>query len=363
MKKKIYCFITSVILLFVVFSICSAQQSTTPITQTVETANVPVAVNATVSPSSEKSPVNCANLDVDEYERAKFLSKKTKEEAKEIVQQCEKNKIRTVPMLLSYRTVRDNFGKRIGNSFVVVQVNIQNNSSKNQFYVTDLQVWLDPNQCNKAAEFYKDIKFKPPETPNAEQVAAFQANPKITACLYKFDEYFQYPIALEPIQSERVIGVGTAAQYRSKRKIGFQALNFIANLSSAFTGLGFLGRDGIKAFGFLGSTIIPSADTAIPNISNGKMENLKNASERETIVVKPNSSKVVNIFIETDSFFSQDTWKYYKASLKKTDAKALEFRRLLKLFTVSSVDGILISDDTEKVTITSPGVVPTASNN
>lgn len=364
MKVNNFCFIASVIVLFVSFSITSAQ-TTTPTTntnstssQTVVTESVPV-TNATVAPEPVGDSADCNRMEGDELERIKFLKNKTDEQIKELIFQCEKNKIKTVPMLLSYKTVRDSFGKRIGESFVVVQVNIQNKSSRNEFYVTDLQVWLDPNQCGKAANFYQNIKFKLPEKATPEQVAAYETNPNVIACLLNFDKYFQYPIALEPIQSDRVMNVSAAGVYRSRRKISFAAANFLASLGSVFTGLKLLGRDGVNAFGFLGSTVIPSAETAIPNMSKEKMDNLKDALGEETIIVKPNSSKVINIFIETDSFFNKETFKQYKATLKKTDENALAFRRMLKLFIVSSVDGILISSDSKKINIPPTGIVPT----
>jgi len=365
MKVNNFWFIPAVFVLFVSSSITSAQ--TTPATTNNNSASSQTAVNqaapvtntATVAPEPVENPADCNRIEGDELERIKFLKNKSDEQIKDIIFQCEKTKVKTVPMLLSYKTVRDSFGKRIGESFVVVQVNIQNKSSRNEFYVTDLQVWLDPNQCNKAANFYQNIKFKLPEKATPEQVAAFETNPNVIACLLNFDKYFQYPIALEPIQSDRVLNVGAAGVYRSRRKIGFAAANFLASLGSVFTGLKLLGRDGVNAFGFLGSTVIPSAETAIPNMSKEKMENLKDALGEETIIVKPNSSKVVNIFIETDSFFNRETFKQYKSTLKNTDENALAFRRMLKLFIVSSVDGILISSDSKKINIPPTGIVPT----
>lgn len=355
MKKRNFIFITgTVIISFVSFGICLAQKMETPIIDNAGTINNTVAVNnnttiSTPSPTTDVAPSLdvCRELEKGDFERVQFLKDKKQEEFDKIIFDCERTKVTPVPVLLSYKVVRDNFGKRVGSSFVVVQVNIQNKSATNEFYLTDLQVWLDPNQCREMVKSFNDKTSQ-----LSDSDLTIKVDSKYFECIEKFDKYFKYPIVLEPVQPARVEGVATASQYRSPRKIGFQAANFVAGLSSVFTGLNLLGRDGISGLGFLGTSVIPGAEKAIPDISSYKMENLRSATEDETIIVKPNSNKIVNVFIETDSFFNQDTWQLYKSKLKKTNNDALEFRRLLRLFIVSRIDGILINNNSKKASNT-----------
>jgi len=80
------------------------------------------------------------------------------------------------PMLLSYREVKDGFGKRIADTYIVVQVNIKNPDIEHQFLLQDLRIVFDPNQCERAGEYYGRFD--------------------ISGCQSQYQKYLKYPIFL-----------------------------------------------------------------------------------------------------------------------------------------------------------------------
>jgi hypothetical protein len=313
-----------------------------------------------------------------------MIPRMTSEQINKLLTDCDKDKIVTSPTILDYRTVRDNYGKGVGEAFVVVQINISNRSDSSKFYLQNAQVALDPNKCSEASEYFDKIYYSGEiqvarlETEIAKPGKANDQNLKtllheakdvrsdnaeslknskqkfLQQCIDQFMQNFQYPIALSAISRDKVLGVANASLYRSPRRIGFQIANFVSAMNPVLSGLNFLGRDGKSLFGFLGTTIIPEADKGIPNISNDKMKALEGAIKNGDIIIDPGKSEVINIFIESRYFFSSVTFPKYKASAKKATLEQLDFNRLLKLFLVSSVDGILIANDAPKV-VSKPG--------
>lgn len=327
-------------------------------------------------------------LKMSELQRKRYaeLDVKKIELLQQALQECDKNKITAEPTFLSYKTVRDNFGKRIGDSFVVIQINIRNESPTSQFFVQDIAVLLDPNQCQKAAEFYNEVGVVMPRKENrsikagqngqsqneesdqedetlpidplvAEQLTAARAdraksaNDRLAQCLTYFNEQFAYPTQFSPVARDTVLGVATANLNRSPRNIFFRGLRFAADMGGVLTGLSLLGPDGVKGFNFLGTSVYNSADTALPSISQAKMENLRRTLPEGNVVVSSREAKIYNIFIPTDRFFSKTTWEMYKKKTNKMDDEALKLRRMIELMLVSSVRGVMISSESPSVTL------------
>lgn len=311
-----------------------------------------VARNAAATPRA-----TCEALaDKTEWERVEFFRQRSKEVIERITEDCEAINIVATPMLLDYATVRQNYGKHVGERFVVVQMNIQNKSRTSQFYLQNVKVFFDPNQCQKVFGFYAKTGYWEEQKRLSEQ----DFN---TRCVSLFNSTFRnagfgHPVGMEPVQSEKVRAVAVAGLHRSPRRIGFQIANFVSSMAPVLSGLKFLGSDGELAFGFLGSTIIPSSDKLIPSIAAEKKENLDKVNGEADIVIKPGSHKIINLFIESGAIFDMDQWKMYKRAVTETDSKTLAYRRMLKLFLASDVDGILIGEDAPRIKVTPSTELP-----
>lgn len=299
------------------------------------------------------------------------------------------DRITSETTLMSYRDVRDNYGKRIANTYVVVQLTISNQSSNNQFYVQDIAITLDPSQCGKLDEYYKrtkpfwlnlesgqietkqdafeklpsaledDVEITKKNTPNAQKRAAMQNKAQnkqdgvFYDCVDYYKEHFFVPTPVTPVDRDTILAVGKAGEIRSKRRIGFAALRFAADMGSVLTGLKLLGSDGVKAFNFLGTTVYTSADAAIPKVSSEKYENLQKALPEGALIVNIRSSKTVKLFLPLDRFFSNESWNNYRYDVKNKDDddKAFKLKKWTELFLVSQVDGVLINDNAPRFTL------------
>ncbi|MEZ5308127.1 MAG: hypothetical protein R2684_13355 [Pyrinomonadaceae bacterium] len=256
---------------------------------------------------------------------------------------------------LSYRDVRDNFGKRISEQYMVVQITIRNDSAHDQFYLQDISVMLDPRQCRKVQEYLSDIgpyKYEKERTGSGGEEDTIGSERRFKECVDYYFDTFVMPAQMNPVARDIVLGVGDAGFARSKRRIGFSALKFAAELGSVFTGLKLLGPDGVKGFGFLGSTILPSADTAIPDISAAKSTRLRDSMASEATIVNSRDYRVLNIFLPRDRLLSSGSWNNYKISNgKKVNDNAFKLKVYLELFLVAQVKGILITDQAPRITL------------
>lgn len=319
------------------------------------------------------------------------------------------------PIVLDFKTARDNFGKLVGENFVVVQVNIRNQDPTKQFLLQNTEIILDSLRCNNtkavnlieqsagnlqhkalqseieskklelaqlntqledlkkekeksklrnedqsqvAKEFEKQAKKF--EKIKAEFAKLIKKVPneddlKDPNCVEDFEQFFYYPLNVSPVGRDVVLGSAMANQNRSRRALGFRALNFVSDLSSVFTGLNLFGRDGIKGSALFASTVIPGLEKAVPSIAESKMDNLKNALNESNIIIPNNSSKIVNIFIPAERVFYKETWKLFKESAKNSSKKSYRLHRLMEAVVTASVSGIKIPADAERVTTDNTG--------
>lgn len=235
---------------------------------------------------------------------------------------------------LSYKTVKDNFGKKFAKSYFVIQVDIRNEKLDKQFIVQTIDVLVDPNQCRYAKQI--DETFKTDE------------------CRAIFDKYFYFLNVQQGIRREEVIGTAKADLNRSNRNVGFRLLAFTANMGTVLTGFkGLIGRDGVLGINVLGTTATAAANALFPNTADEKLDNLRNALPTEDIIIKSKESKTFNIFIPTERMFWKDSWKEYIKSPQDSEYEIYKFKAVLKLILLSSATGVLVDNKAPTVVVKS----------
>jgi hypothetical protein len=235
---------------------------------------------------------------------------------------------------LSYKTVKDNFGKKFAQSYFVIQVDIRNEKLDKQFIVQTLDVILDPNQCVNGLQLYADFD--------------------VGACKAIFDKFFIFPKAQQYTRSEEIIGSGKADLSRSNRNLGFRILAFVANMGTILTGFdGVLGPDGVKGVNVLGTTVTGAANGLFPNTADEKLENLRKAAPTEDVIIKSKESKTFNIFIPTDRIFYDESWKKYILAAKESDRDTFTLKSVLDIALLASATGVLVDNDAPKVQVQS----------
>lgn len=227
------------------------------------------------------------------------------------------------PVLLSYREVKDNFGKRIADTYVVVQVNIKNPDIEHQFLLQDLRIVFDPNQCEQAQEFY----------------AGFD----VADCQAQYQKYLKYPIAYAPVAQPALQAVATIGQHHNPRNFAFRLLDFAANMGGALTGFNFIGRDGKAGLSVFNGTFLSGSKAFIPDLTAGQLTQLAEQSYRPNTLVESKDTKTYDVFIPTNQLFSKETWKLYKQDVGKSSAEAIEMRRLLQLVVTATASGTHVS--------------------
>lgn len=255
-------------------------------------------------------------------------------------------KINSEPTFLSYKVVKDAFGRRIAEYYLVVQVNIQNNNSDKRFLVQDVSVAFDPKQCSVMEQYFAKID----KTSSSQFKYADQFPEK--ECLDSYLKYFGYPMNISPIERETILAAANTEKYRSKRYQLFKAIKFIADVGGGLTTFKLLGRDGISGFSFLGGTVFNSLDGALPKVSEEKRAFLEKSVPQENVIVNSNEAKKLNIFIPADRVFTNESWKIYKRSIKKKTKQTilidpLDFRRYIQLFMLASSKGVLIDSNSK----------------
>jgi hypothetical protein len=235
---------------------------------------------------------------------------------------------------LTYKTVKDNFGKKFAQSYFVVQVDIRNEKLDKQFIVQTVDVIIDPNQCANGRQLYEDFDEE--------------------KCFQIFTEYFKFPNAQTPVRREEVIGAGKADLNRSNRNVAFRILSFSASMGTILTGFnGVLGPDGVKGVNVLGTTVTTAANGLFPNTADEKLENLKNAIPGEDVVIKSKESRIFNIFIPTDRVFWSESWQKYIQPARDSDKDTYMLKVVLDMLMLSTATGVLVDNDAPKVEVKS----------
>ncbi len=235
---------------------------------------------------------------------------------------------------LSYKVVKDNFGKKFAQTFFVVQVDIRNEKLDKQFIVQNVSVIIDPNQCIGAREIYS----------NFDQ----------DDCLTIFDTHFVYPTAQFGTRSEEVLGTGKADLNRSNRNVGFRILEFSAAMGTVLSGFnGVLGPDGVKGMNVLGTTVSAAANRLFPNTADDKFESLRKAQLSEDMIIKSKESRTINIFIPADRIFYDESWKMYIQPARSAKVDSYKFKVALDMLLLSTATGVLVDNDAPKVEVRS----------
>jgi hypothetical protein len=235
---------------------------------------------------------------------------------------------------LSYKVVKDNFGKKFAQTFFVVQVDLRNEKLDKQFIVQNVSVIIDPNQCIGARQIYN----------NFDQ----------DDCLAIFDTHFVYPTAQFGTRSDEVLGTGKADLNRSNRNVGFRILEFSAAMGTVLSGFnGVLGPDGVKGMNVLGTTVSAAANRLFPNTADEKYESLRKAQLSEDMIIKSKESRTVNIFIPADRIFYDESWKLYIQSARSATADSYKLKVALDMLLLSTATGVLVDNDAPRVEVRS----------
>jgi hypothetical protein len=232
------------------------------------------------------------------------------------------NQIIPAPTLLSYGEVKDNFGRRIADTYVVVQVTIKNPDIQHQFLLQDLRVVFDPNECDSAKEFYEHFD--------------------VQACRDQYNKYLKYPIAYAPISQSSLQAVAGIGQNQNPRNVLFRSLDFLATMGGALTGFDFIGRDGKAGLAVFNGTFLTSSKALLPDLTVGQLTQLTEQSYKPNTLVESKDTKTYCVFIPTNQLFSKETWKLYKQKTRDGSAEALEMRKFLQLVLTVTASGIHI---------------------
>ena len=230
------------------------------------------------------------------------------------------------PSLMAYGHVKDNFGRRIADGYVVVQVQIKNPDIAHQFLLQDLRVVFDPNECENAKKFYTHLD--------------------IQDCRAQYDKYLTYPIAYAPMSQPTLAAVAGVGQFRNPRNVLFRSLDFLATMGGALTGFNFVGRDGKAGLSVFNGTFLTASKTFLPDLTVAQLTNLNDQSYKPNTLVENKDSKTYCIFIPTNQLFSKETWKLYKQSTKDSSTEALKLRQFLQLVLTVTASGIHIQQAT-----------------
>lgn len=230
------------------------------------------------------------------------------------------------PSLMAYDHVKDNFGRRIADGYVVVQVQIKNPDIAHQFLLQDLRVVFDPNECDNAKKFYTHLD--------------------IQDCRARYDKYLTYPIAYAPMSQPTLTAVAGVGQFRNPRNVLFRSLDFLATMGGALTGFNFVGRDGKAGLSVFNGTFLTASKTFLPDLTVAQLTNLSDLSYKPNTLVENKDSKMYCIFIPTNQLFSKETWKLYKQSTKDSSTEALKLRQFLQLVLTVTASGIHIQQAT-----------------
>ena len=253
-------------------------------------------------------------------------------------------KIISEPTFLSYKVVKDAFGRRVAEYYLVIQVNIKNNNAGKQFLVQDVSVVFDPKQCRLMEQYFDNI---PQAVNSADYETAFSEE----ECLKNYTANFKFPASISPIERDTILAAANTEKYRSKRYQIFRVLRFVADVGGGLTGFNILGPDGVNGFSFLGGTIFNSLENALPKNAEEKRQFLEKSVPEQNVLVNSRSSKKLNIFIPADRVFNQPSWEKYKKSvkekLKKGQDDPLDFRRYMQLFLLATSNGVLIDENAE----------------
>jgi hypothetical protein len=257
----------------------------------------------------------------------------------------DQNKIIPAPTLMSYTEARDNFGRRIADNFIVVQVTIKNPDITHQFLLQDMRVVFDPNECDKAGEFYKQFK--------------------VQDCHDKYDNYLKYPIAYAPTSQSALQAVASIGQYRSPRNFFFKALDLAATMGGALTGFNFVGRDGKAGLSVFNGTFLTASKTFLPDLTLGQLAQLTDQSYKPNTLLETKDAKTYCVFLPANQFLNKTNWDLYKKKMSKGTDEALELRRVMQLVLTVSVSGVAIEPAPAKDQPATPtgGNVPKASTN
>jgi len=307
------------ILCFVSFTMANAQERRTNSAPTPNATSVPIVRIPAPQPVRPNSGSAIISFEAPQVNATSASSASPQEAAAPDDGDDPNSQIIPAPIILSYRDVKDSFGKRIADTYVVVQVNIKNPDIEHQFLLQDLSVVFDPNQCERAGEFYSRFD--------------------ISDCQAQYQKFLKYPIAYSPVAQPAIQAVAMIGQNHNPRNFGFRLLDFAANVGGALTGFNFIGRDGKAGLSVFNGTFLTASKTLIPDLTAGQLTRLTEQSYKPNTLVESKDTKTYDVFIPANQLFTKENWKLYKQSVGNGSEQSVEMLRLLQLVVTATASG------------------------
>lgn len=259
--------------------------------------------------------------------------------------------VEAVPKFFSYKDVKDAFGSRVAQNYVVVQVRIYNSMPDKKFLIKNVSAKFDPHQCTLQKDRWPGFDDQ--------------------KCMEAYKRFFQFPINHSANDNTAMLGVAEVERYRSKRYRLFQALRWVADVGGGLSTFNLLGKDGVKAFAFMGSTLFNATDAALPKVAIEQKERLEKMLPKPNTIVGDDPVDV-NLFIPAAQVLSADVFKVYKKTAAKISGPSLdhafpnyardfsesEFHRYIILFLVANASGTLIDRNAQQVDAKQGGGAP-----
>jgi hypothetical protein len=263
--------------------------------------------------------------------------------------------------LIDPMTVRDAFGRRISNRFVVLQVTISNPSERFQYLLHDVsldlsKIVVDPNT---ARGYLAVLATSLRELESARTEAAKGPTSLDTAnAVRKVDRQIEelrekHELRLSSLELGVVRGVAEKGQLSDPRNFVFRLLRGIGTLAAGFMGVTSLGASYAPSVAFFNGPGLTAYNEALPDFTVNQMNRLNDLAYRSNTVIPRQQAKVMVAFLPQSLMMDNEEREMFKNRTVELLAK-LDFRQV-----AVSVNGSYIQElDNTPVQITAMQIAP-----
>jgi hypothetical protein len=178
-------------------------------------------------------------------------------------------------ILMDPETVRDDFGKRIADQFVVVQVTIANQSPDYDFIVHDLSFDL------------RDV------FPGAAD---------------------DWPFTLSSQELTLLRGVAEKGQLNDPRNKALRILQGVGTIASGLVGVAFFGKSYAPAISTFNGSVMAAFNSAFPDMTINQINRLNDSAYVANTVVPKSRSKVAVMFVPQRFFLKEEQRQIFKSN-------------------------------------------------
>lgn len=213
--------------------------------------------------------------------------------------------------VLDTDTVKDVFGRRIGNRFIAIQVTITNRSADFQYLVHDVSLDL------------KEIFIQP--LPR-EKPARYAGQP--------LNERDRYRYELSSLELSLMRGVAERGQALDPRNIGLRVLNGIGTIAAGLIGVQFGGNTYPEGVATFNGPFISAYREIFPDFTINQVNRLNDSSYRTNRLVPKQQAVVMVAFIPQKMFLDERQRKVFKKdpldlmTYEKHPERAIDLRRI-----------------------------------